>query len=140
MSIISTDDQKVMDKEVIYETIVILKSSITDEEVAKEIEKIKTAVSQKSGELLRIEDMGKKRLAYDVKKEKRGIFILLHFKGNRNTVFEVQRLFQLNEMIIKYITVKTTLSALQSKLAGGEAASSDANASGGEIKEDGQLQ
>ena len=109
-----SSDKRMVDKRIGYETIVILKSSVTDEEVLKTIDKMKDALVQKSGEVIRIENMGRKRLAYDVKKEKRGVFILIHFTGCSKTVFEIQRIFKLDEMVIKYMTVKMKMQDLQS--------------------------
>jgi len=109
-------DEKVAGIQGAYEAIIILRSSIADEDISKAMEKIKGAVAQKHGDIVRMENMGRKKLAYDVKKEKRGVFILIHFTGDRQSVFDIQRVFKLDEMIIKYMTVKITLQDLQSRL------------------------
>ncbi len=48
--------------------------------------------------------MGRKKLAYEVRKEKRGVYILMHFKGG--SVSELQRACRINEAVIKFMTVK----------------------------------
>ena len=128
--------EKVVNAPVTYETILILRASLTDEDVVKAIEKIQGSVVQKSGEIIKIENMGRKRLAYDVKKEKRGVFILVHFKGNQTTVFEVQRLFEFDEMIIKYITVKVKLQDLKSNPEGEDSTVSVPQENSQEVNED----
>ncbi len=91
---------------VLYETIFVLKSSISDEEASKEVDKLKAILQREGGEIIRTENMGRKKLAYEVRKEKRGIYTLMHYNGGQNTVFELQRACRLNEAIIKFMTVK----------------------------------
>ena len=55
-----------------YETIFIVKSSLADEEIAKVMEKIKGVVLRGGGEVAVMENWGKKKLAYEVRKEKKG--------------------------------------------------------------------
>jgi small subunit ribosomal protein S6 len=90
----------------VYETIIILKSSIADEDVSKEIDKAKGVILQKYGEVVSVENMGRKKLAYEVRKERRGVYILIHFRGDRNTVADLQRVCRFNETIIKFMIVK----------------------------------
>src|SRR3989338_655786 len=89
-----------------YETIFIVKSSLVDEEIAKVMEKIKGVVLRGGGEVAVMENWGKKKLAYEVRKEKKGAYIIAHFKGTGATVSEMERNYRLDESIIKFITLK----------------------------------
>ena len=89
-----------------YETIFIVKPSLTDEEIAKVIEKIKGIIQRGAGEVVVLENWGKKKLAYEVRKEKKGTYIIAHFKGSGTTVSELERNYRLDESIIKFITIK----------------------------------
>jgi small subunit ribosomal protein S6 len=89
-----------------YETIFIIKPSLPDDEVEKTVEKIKGVIQKGGGELLKVENWGKKKLAYEVRKEKRGTYILLHFKGTGALVEELERNYRLDESVIKFITLK----------------------------------
>ena len=62
-----------------YESIFILKPSISDEDVQKTIVKMEGIVKQ-GAEILATENWGKKKLAYEVAKEKRGVYVLLRFQ------------------------------------------------------------
>jgi small subunit ribosomal protein S6 len=97
-----------------YEIIVILKSSIVDEDAVKIIDKIKSAVEKKSGEVVCVENMGRKKLAYEVKKEKKGLYFLIHFKGKGGMVSDIHRVCRLDESIIKFMTVRIKPSELRS--------------------------
>ena len=89
-----------------YETIFLVKPSLSDEEVQKTIEKIKGVIQKSGGEFTQAENWGKKKLAYEVRKEKRATYILLHFKGRGSLVTELERNYRLDESIIKFITLK----------------------------------
>ena len=89
-----------------YESIFILKSSILDEDVVGAIEKFQGIIQRHGGAVIASENMGKKKLAYEVKKETRGSYILSHFTGNGTTVFELERGYQLDEAVIKSMVVR----------------------------------
>ncbi|MFQ5781288.1 MAG: 30S ribosomal protein S6 [Nitrospiria bacterium] len=89
-----------------YETIFIVKPSLSEEEMTKVIDKIKAVIQKGGGEVVASENLGKKRLAYEVRKEKRGIYIILHFKGTGAVLLELERTYRLSELIIKFITIR----------------------------------
>lgn len=98
----------------LYEIIFIVKSTLADDEVLKTIDKVKTTVERGNGEIVLVENMGRKKLAYEVKKEKKGVFILIHYKGKGAMVFDVERTCRLEESIIKFITIKLNYSGILS--------------------------
>jgi small subunit ribosomal protein S6 len=88
-----------------YESIFILRSTLNDEDVQKIINKIEGVVKQ-GGELLATENWGKKRLAYEVMKEKKGIYVLLRFCAKGDLVSEIERNYRIDDNVIKFLTVK----------------------------------
>lgn len=89
----------------IYESIFILKSSVSDEDVQKTVSKMEGIVKQ-GAELIATENWGKKKLAYEVAKEKRGVYILLRFQGKGEIISELERIYRIDDNIIKFLTVK----------------------------------
>ena len=89
----------------IYESIFILKPSISDEDVQKIVSKMEGIVKQ-GAELITTENWGKKRLAYEVAKEKRGVYVLLRFQGKGDIVSELERNYRIDDNVIKFLTVK----------------------------------
>jgi len=89
-----------------YETIYIVKPTLSEEEITKISEKIKALIEKDGGEIISTDSFGKKRLAYEVRKEKRGIFLILHFKATPPILKELEQTFRLSETIIKYLTIK----------------------------------
>lgn len=88
-----------------YESIFILKSTLNDEDVQKTINKLEGIVKQ-GGELIATENWGKKRLAYEVMKEKKGIYVLLRFRGKGELITEIERNYRFDDNVIKFLTVK----------------------------------
>lgn len=93
-----------------YENIIILKGSLTDEEVKKELEKIKkyyfknTEVYEKENEQNGY--LGKKKLAYNIGNETEGYYYLTHFRTNIKEIGHIEFKMKKNNNIIKFITVK----------------------------------
>lgn len=88
-----------------YESIFILKPTLNDEDVQKAIGKLEGIVKQ-GGELIATENWGKKRLAYEVMKEKKGIYVLLRFRGKGDLITELERNYRFDDNVIKFLTVK----------------------------------
>src|SRR4030067_3800078 len=88
-----------------YEAIFILKSSVSDEDIQKIVVKMESIVKQ-GAELLTTENWGKKKLAYEVAKEKRGFYVLLRFQGKGDINAELERNYRMDDNVIKFLTVK----------------------------------
>lgn len=88
-----------------YESIFILKPTLSDEDVQKTINKLEGIVKQ-SGELISAENWGKKKLAYEVMKEKKGIYVLLRFRGKGELVLELEKNYRFDDSVIKFLTIK----------------------------------
>src|SRR5256886_12724217 len=90
----------------LYESIFILRPSLADDDIHKTLDKVKSTVEKAGGTIEHLENWGKKKLAYEVKQEKKGVYVQLHFRGNGTAVSELERLFRLEDVILKFLTVK----------------------------------
>ncbi len=91
-----------------YETLFVVKPTLTDEETAAQIEKIKEVVAKNGGELIATDDMGMRKLAYPVEKNNRGYYTVLFYKAEGTLISELERNLKINEDVIKFLTVKYT--------------------------------
>ena len=89
-----------------YETLFVVKPTLTDEETAAEIAKIKDVLAKEGAELLATDDMGMRKLAYPVEKNNRGHYTVLFYKGEGTVVNELERNLKINEEVLKFLTVK----------------------------------
>ena len=95
-----------------YESIFILNPSIEEAEAEKIVQRMQDVVNGHGGQMLKVEKWGRKRLAYIVKKQKKGEYVLLHFKGQPETVAELERNYKMVDSIIKYLTVRLEKEAI----------------------------
>jgi small subunit ribosomal protein S6 len=90
----------------IYESIFIINPNISDDETNAVIKKMQDVVAKQGGEMLKFEDWGKKKLSYEIKKQKRGHYVFFQFKGTPAAIAELERTYKLTDTIIKFISVK----------------------------------
>jgi small subunit ribosomal protein S6 len=89
-----------------YETLYVLKPTLTDEETATNIAKIEEILVKNGAEILATNKMGMRKLAYPVEKNERGMYTIVYFKAEGSIVNELERNLKFNEDVIKYLTVK----------------------------------
>jgi len=90
----------------IYETMLILDPEMSKEHVDGFLEKLKQFLGDRGAEVLKVVEWGMNTLAYEIKKKKKGYYILLYLKGNTALVAEMERNFRLMEEVLRYLTVK----------------------------------
>lgn len=88
-----------------YESVVIINPSVEDEKV-KELSQKFTDIINNDGKVEKIEDLGKKKLAYEVKKNKEGYYIVINFEANPDLIAELERNYRIIDEVIKFITIK----------------------------------
>lgn len=89
-----------------YETLFVVKPTLTDEEIAQQISKVKDILEKEGAELLATQDMGMRKLAYTVAKNNRGYYTVLYYKAPGAFIQELERNLRNNEDLIKFLTVK----------------------------------
>jgi small subunit ribosomal protein S6 len=95
----------------LYESIFILRPSLSDDDTNKLIDKMKGVLEKSGGTLLKQENWGKKKLAYEVKRERKGTFVYFYFKSPGNVVSELERSYRLEDSVLKFLTVRQDLIA-----------------------------
>lgn len=89
-----------------YETLFVLKPTLTEEEINSQVEKVKGILAKEEAELIATNTMGMRKLAYNVEKNNRGFYTVLYFKAQGTTIAELERNLRNNEDVIKFLTVK----------------------------------
>jgi small subunit ribosomal protein S6 len=89
-----------------YETIFILDPDLEEEQAQSAIEKVKGIITQTNGEIQKVEDWGKRKLAYEVKKKSKGHYILIHFLGTPALLSELERNFRVMDAVVKFQSVR----------------------------------
>lgn len=90
-----------------YESVIIINPNIEDDKIKELIESFKKVITDNQGTVTRVEELGKKKLAYEIKKCKEGYYAVLYFKSNANVISELERLYRIKDEVIKYMTIRT---------------------------------
>jgi small subunit ribosomal protein S6 len=88
-----------------YESIVILHPELAGDELTESVEKLKGLLEQQQAEILKVDNWGTKKLAYLVKKQARGTYVLLIYKADADVIAEFERRLRIDEMVLKFQTI-----------------------------------
>ena len=88
-----------------YESVIIVNPNV-DEEGIKALEKKFTDIINNDGKLEKIDNLGKRKLAYEVKKNNEGIYLVLTFEANADLIEELQRNYRITVEVIKLIVIR----------------------------------
>ena len=113
-----------------YEMICILKPDATEEMVDRVFGKLQKAMEEHNGTLLSRESWGKKKLAYDIRKNGKGLFFELKYLGAGGLNDEMFRLMRYDDAVLRFMSVRLADNVNPSDYApaGGEAADAPAEA------------
>jgi len=89
-----------------YELMFIVRPDMPEEEQDKLISTLETAVTTSGGQMKNVERMGKRHLAYSVRRFRDGIYVLLTVEGSGGLIHELERRLRVTEPVIKFLTVR----------------------------------
>jgi small subunit ribosomal protein S6 len=89
-----------------YELMFIVRPDMAEEDQDKLISTLESAVGSSGGQVKNVERMGKRRLAYTVRKFHDGIYVLLTVEGSGGLIHELERRLRVTEPVIKFLTVR----------------------------------
>jgi small subunit ribosomal protein S6 len=89
-----------------YETIYIMRSDLSDQEADATINKFQALLTEKGATGLTLKHLGKRRLAYEIKKQKEGIYIQMNYSAPPHVIAEVEKIMRITDEIIRFLTVR----------------------------------
>lgn len=93
----------------VYEMMYIAIPEISDDELAKLNDSLQKVIESQGGKVVKIEDWGKRRLAYEIKHKKEGRYVLFEIEGSGREIAELERRMRVNDYIMRYMTVRVDL-------------------------------
>ncbi|BCR05918.1 hypothetical protein DESUT3_29870 [Desulfuromonas versatilis] len=88
-----------------YETIFIVHPEVVGDEYAGVVEKFKGVLTEQQANILKIDEWGARKLAYPVKKQGRGSFVLVVYEATSEVIAEFERRMRIDDKVIKFQTV-----------------------------------
>lgn len=89
-----------------YETIYILKPDIADEAMSTVQERLTDVIDKQGAKILRFNVWGKKKLAFEIAKNPKGVYVQLSFLAGPSAIKEIERNLRLIEPVVRYQTIK----------------------------------
>ena len=89
-----------------YENLVILNAALTDEESAALLTQLGDTVKGLGAEIMKVENWGKRRLAYDIAKQREGTYAVFELSAEPSMIKEFERQLKLNENVLRYLSTQ----------------------------------
>ena len=88
-----------------YESIIIINPN-DDEEGMKALISRFTDLINTDGKVEKVDELGKRKLAYEVKKNTEGFYVVFYFEANTSLIAELERNYRITDEVIKFMTIK----------------------------------
>lgn len=89
-----------------YELAVIISASMDEEAIKAELDSIKAMIEKAGGTIEKVDEWGKRRLAYEIKKNNEGFYTFISFDSGSNTPNEVEKRMRIRENVLRYLVVR----------------------------------
>ncbi|MEE6207518.1 MAG: 30S ribosomal protein S6 [Alphaproteobacteria bacterium] len=89
-----------------YESVLIARQDLGASQVNSLVSDLSEVIKKEGGEVVKTDNWGLKNLAYRIKKNRKGYYVLLNIVAPAKAIFEYERRIRLNEDVIRYMTVK----------------------------------
>ena len=89
-----------------YESVLIARQDLGASQINTLVSELSEVIKKEGGEVVKVDNWGLKNLAYRIKKNRKGYYVLLNIVAPAKAVAEYERLIRLNEDVIRYMTVK----------------------------------
>lgn len=94
-------------KRQLYEGMYILSATLSDDARQKALEKITSGILEREGEVHKIHEQGRRKLAYEINGRREGYYYVIYFTVPSNSVIEMWKDYHLNEDLIRFVTLCT---------------------------------
>ncbi len=89
-----------------YEMVFILNPDLDEEKLSAAVEKVSNLINNNGGEVAKLDNWGKKRLAYEIKDLHEGFYYLVEFKGTPETAKELDRVLKISEEVLRFMIIR----------------------------------
>ncbi len=93
-------------KSQLYEGMYILSATLSEDARQKALEKITSGITERSGEVHKVHDQGRRKLAYEIDGRREGYYYLFYFTAPTSVIPDLWRDYHLNEDLVRFFTVR----------------------------------
>ena len=91
---------------IVYETMYILRPDLGEEQIDQALAKYQNLLQEQGAANVEIQNRGKRRLAYEIGRQREGVYIQMNYQGPGKMVAPLERSMRLSEEVIRYLTIK----------------------------------
>ncbi len=88
-----------------YELSVVLFSTLSEEEKVTALDKVKELITRFGGEITNVDDWGKRKLAYEINKQREGFYYFIQFQAETNVPAEIESRIRIMETVLRYLII-----------------------------------
>ena len=92
-------------KKNLYEGMYIISAQLSDDARKKTLDKIETGITERGGEILKVHDWGRRRLAYDINGHREGYYYIMYFNITTSEIAELWHDYKLNEDLVRFFSL-----------------------------------
>ena len=89
-----------------YETIYVAKPELPEDAIRAIADKYSDIIKKNDGEMLLVDDWGKRKLAYPIQKNSKGHYVYLQFMGSGEIIAELERYMRIDDSLLRFLTIK----------------------------------
>lgn len=120
----------------LYETTVVIDSMLKADEVRNQNDKIVNFISNHGGNIVKVEDWGKRRMAYEIKRKQYGFYLNVRFSGPEALPLLLDREYRLNESVLRFLTIKIDPLVVKSEEQKASAKAAEVEANGSVVNDE----
>lgn len=90
-----------------YETVFIVHPDLGEEDTATLVDRYRQILETRQAHILKVDVWGRRTLAYMIRKQTKGVYVLFEYGAQAEAVFELERNFKIDEQILRFLTVMT---------------------------------
>jgi len=91
-----------------YEKVVFIVPTLSEEEVQEAVKKISSVITENGGEILKVDNWGKRKLAYKLNKQNMGYYVLFLFKAPSSAIKKMEDFYRVYDPVFKFMVIKLT--------------------------------
>ena len=88
-----------------YESVIIINPNVEKEGTKDLVQKFSDLINN-DGKVEKVDELGVKKLAYEIKKNKEGNYVVFYFEANPDLITELERNYRITDEVIKFMTIK----------------------------------
>ncbi len=89
-----------------YETTYILRPNLGEDQFKEIIDRTNAIVTDDDGTIVDVDQIGIRKLAYEIKKESQGYYVYMNYAAHGRTIKELERIFRIDDRLLRYLTIK----------------------------------